>query len=70
MSGAETVGLAVDNSRIYLDRYVKKLSKRANTFTIAVFDCCRVNEAMKAGPPKHNIKQYGQNYILYAAAEG
>lgn len=43
----ETLGIAVDGSIIHLEQYVAQLSARANTFTVALFDCCRVNEIKK-----------------------
>ena len=67
MNGSDTVGLAFDDTRIQLDNYVRQLSSRANTFTIAFFDCCR-KEEMEKGP---EILEYpttrGKYLILYAA---
>lgn len=67
MNGSDTVGLAFDDTRIQLDNYVRQLSSRANTFTIAFFDCCR-KEEMEKGP---EIIEYpttrGKYLILYAA---
>ena len=71
MNGADTVGIAVDDSRIQLDHYINQLSMRANTFTIALIDCCRTKEAYKQGPQViDNISINGKSLTLYAATEG
>ena len=70
MIGADTVGIAVDDSRIYLDQYVAQLSARANTFVIAVFDCCRTNEETHKGAPIEILTLKGQHLILYASGKG
>ena len=41
MNGSQTEGISIDGSRIPLDQYVKELSSYENTFTLALFDCCR-----------------------------
>ena len=73
MNGNKTVGIAFDDSRIELDLYIQQLSKRANTFTIAFLDCCRVFEKNKGDDVplfKFNETQHAQSYIIYAAAQG
>ena len=67
MSGVDTIGIAVDESRIHLDNYVRQLSSRPNTFTIAFFDCCRVEEKQKGPDIFENPTTRGKYFILYAA---
>ena len=57
MNGTDTLGIAIDDSRINLDQYVAQLSARANTFVLAFFDCCRTHENHKGIPIplEHNI---------------
>ena len=51
LNGAQTVGLAVDDSRINLDDYITQLSNCPNTFVIALLDCCRDIVSDKGAAP-------------------
>ena len=72
LNGAQTVGLAVDDSRINLDDYITQLSNCPNTFVIALLDCCRdiVSDKGTAPITEDPPMLRGQHLILYAAGPG